>query len=121
MQTLMRVLIVDDSQPMRQMVKFYLRGIADETRECADGAEALAAYAEFRPDWVLMDWEMKQMDGLTATRGIRANFPDAHILFVTQYDDIELRAAASEAGVCGFVPKDDLLALRSLLEEAKEH
>ena len=116
----MKVLIVDDNQQMRLMVKFYLRDLVDETRECADGAEALAAYTEFQPDWVLMDWEMKRVDGLTATRRIRAAYPEAQILMVTQYDDRELRAAASAAGVSGYVLKDDLLALRSLLQEAIE-
>ena len=116
MSAAMKVLIVDDNQQMRQMVKFYLRGLADERRECADGAEALDVYTEFEPDWVLMDWEMNRVDGLAATRRIRAAYPEAHILLVTQYDDRELRLAASEAGVSGYVLKDDLLTLRSLLQ-----
>ena len=114
---LMKVLIVDDSPQMRQMVKFYLRGLADETCECEDGAEALDAYRKFQPDWVLMGWEMKRMDGLAATRRIRASFPEAHILFVTQYDEPELRQAAAEVGASGFVSKDDLLTLQSVGEE----
>ena len=120
MSAAMKVLIVDDNQQMRQTVKFYLRDLVDETRECADGAEALDVYTEFQPDWVLMDWEMKRVDGLTAARRIRAAYPKAQILLVTQYDDRELRQAASEAGVSGYVLKDDLLALRSLLQEAIE-
>lgn len=115
MSAAMRVLIVDDSQPMRQMMKLYLRDLADETRECADGAEALAAYAAFRPDWVLMDWEMKAVDGLTAARDIRAAYPEAHILMVTQYDDDELRRAAREAGASGYVLKENLSELHRLL------
>ena len=121
MQPEVKVLIVDDNQQMRQMVKFYLRELADEIHECEDGEQAFDAYAEFQPDWVVMDLVMKQVDGLTATRRIIANFPDAHILMVTQYDDIELRAAASEAGVSGFVVKDDLLRMRSLLNSGKVH
>ncbi len=118
---LMKILIVDDNPQMRQMVKLYLRDVADETRECADGAEACDAYAAFEPDWVLMDWEMKLMDGLAATRGIMAKFPDAHILFVTQYDDDELRRAAKDAGACGYISKDNLLGLRSFLKKADAH
>jgi CheY-like chemotaxis protein len=112
----MKVLIVDDNSYVRQMMKNYLVGIADETFECEDGADALDAYKNFQPDWVLMDWEMKRMDGLAATRGIFAGNPDAKIVMVTQYDDSELREAASEAGVSGFVLKDDLLSLRSILK-----
>ena len=62
-----------------------------------------------------MDWEMKEMDGLTATRQIIKNLPEAQILLVTQYNDRVLREAANEAGASGFVLKDDLLALRTYL------
>ncbi len=56
------------------------------------------------------------MDGLTATQRIHAAYPEAQILMVTQYDDRELRAAASAAGASGYVLKDDLLGPRSLLQ-----
>jgi DNA-binding NarL/FixJ family response regulator len=111
-----RVLIVDDSQPMRELIKMTLAGIAEIVGECADGADALACYEASRPDWVLMDWEMRT-DGLTATRRIIEAHPDARILIVTQHDDAGLRDAAIEAGARGFVLKDDLLALNSLLEK----
>jgi len=116
MQLKVKVLIVDDNQQMRQMVKFYLRELADEIHECEDGEQAFDAYAEFQPDWVVMDLVMKQVDGLTATRRIIATFPEAHILMVTQYDDTELRAAAGEAGVCGYVLKENLLDMQRLLQ-----
>ncbi len=64
-----------------------------------------------------MDWQMKQMDGLTATKEILRVFPEACILLITQFDDAELRAIAFESGVRGFVLKDDLLSLRSLLRQ----
>ena len=111
----MKVLIVDDNEQARWMIRHYLRELSDDFRECTDGAEALSAYAEFLPDWVLMDWEMKT-DGLTATRRIIKAHPQARILIVTQHDDDNLRDAAIEAGARGFVLKDDLLALGSFLE-----
>jgi len=119
--TTMKVLIVDDNEQARRMIKHYLRDLADETCECNDGAEAVSAYTAFQPDWVLMDWEMKQVNGLAATYGIIANFPDAKVLMVTNYDENDLRRAAAEAGACGFVLKDDLLSLHSLLKEAQTH
>ncbi len=100
---------------MREMMRSFLQDLTDEFCECADGCEALDSYRNFLPDWVLMDWEMRQMDGLTATRQIVKRFPEANILLVTQYDDAELREAANEAGACGFFLKDDLQKLRSLL------
>jgi DNA-binding NarL/FixJ family response regulator len=110
-----RVLIVEDSRPMRELIKMTLAGVAEVVGECADGADALDCYEANRPDWVLMDWEM-MTDGLTATRRIVKAHPEARILIVTQHDD-GLREAALEAGARGFVLKDDLLALGSFLQE----
>ncbi len=107
----MKILIVDDREPARRMIKRYLCHLTGEFGECTDGADALDAYRAFMPDWVLMDWEMKQMDGLAAMRDIIRAFPAARIVMVTQYCDVELRRAANEAGACGFFPKDDLLDL----------
>ena len=55
------------------------------------------------------------MDGITATREIRAVFPQARIVIVSSYDSDELRAAACEAGACGYVVKENLIYLRHLL------
>jgi CheY-like chemotaxis protein len=108
----MKVLIVDDNEQARRMIKHSLRDRTDSFRECEDGVDAAEAYAEFQPDWVLMDWEMKQVNGLDATQEIIARFPDAKILMVTNYDEQSLRNAAGEAGALGFVTKDNLLELR---------
>ncbi len=50
----MKILIVDDNCQMRQMTCIYLRDLADETRECCDGTNALATYTDFQADWMLM-------------------------------------------------------------------
>ena len=99
------------------MIKKYLRGLFDDFRECGDGFDALAFYEETLPDWVLMDWEMKRMNGLEATRNIIEKYPQAKILMVTNYDKKDLRRAALDAGAKGFVTKDDLPALRPFLNE----
>lgn len=111
----MKILIVDDNADMREMIQSFLPESFDEIRECFDGSEALDCYRSFRPDWVLMDWEMRPVDGLSATRQILVNFPEANILLVTQHNDPELADAAYKAGAKGFVLKDDLPALRHLL------
>ncbi|MGI9114816.1 MAG: response regulator [Chthoniobacterales bacterium] len=116
----LKILIVDDNEGARGMLKQYLGGSAREFRECEDGAEALAAYEEFQPDWVLMDWQMKRVNGLVATGRILKKFPAAAIMMVTTFDEKELRQAACEAGARGFVSKDDLLSLPSLLQINEE-
>ncbi len=72
----LKVLIVDDNQQARRMIKHYLHELADVVAECEDGADALDCYEKNRPDWVLMDWEMKRMDGIAATlRTLPPAFP----------------------------------------------
>ena len=113
----MNFLIVEDNDNMRRMIKSLISEFAGETYECRDGAEALAAYAEHLPDCVLMDIRMNEVDGITATRQLKAAFPDANIIIVTDYNDAELRRAAREAGAREYVTKEDLLDLRRILRE----
>jgi CheY-like chemotaxis protein len=111
----MKLLIVEDSQQMRQEIKLFVSDLAQEIDECSDGAEALAAYAAHRPDWVLMDIMMEKMDGLTATRQIKTTYPEARIMILTGYDDNDLRAAAESVGACEYVTKENLRELRRIL------
>jgi CheY-like chemotaxis protein len=114
----MNILIVEDSAPVRRMIRSLLADLAAQIGECEDGAGALAAYAQQRPDWVLMDIRMPLLDGLAATTQLKAAYPEARIIIVTNYDDPALREEACRAGACGFVPKEDLTELRSLLGAA---
>jgi len=109
------ILLVEDSSEMRETIKSSLRGLDATFFERDDGVQALAAYREHNPDWVLIDLEMKEMDGLTATSQIKSAFPEARIVIVTNFDDVVLREAADKAGACGYVLKDNLLELRALL------
>jgi CheY-like chemotaxis protein len=111
----LRILIADDHEPFRTMIKSLLRSLGAEVVECRDGRDALQRFDEFAPDWVLMDIEMPVLDGLAATRQLIAGSPRARVVIVTQHDDEQLRAAAREAGACGFVPKDELELLTPIL------
>jgi CheY-like chemotaxis protein len=109
------LLIVDDNQEIRRMIRSLLEDLSTEIHECEDGAQAVAAYEQYRPDWVLMDLKMREVDGIAATRQIVADFPAAKICIVTNYDDAQLREAAQRAGACEYVVKENLLSIRQLL------
>jgi CheY-like chemotaxis protein len=111
----MTILIVEDNDAMRQIIKTLVADLTDTFAECEDGAQALGAYGRNHPDWVLMDIRMKEMDGLAATRQIKAAHPEARIIIVTAYDDARLREAAHAAGASAFVHKEYLLELRRIL------
>ena len=115
----MSVLIVDDNQPMRRAIKSLIGDLIGEFYECADGSGALTAYRRHRPDWVLMDLQVGATDGLTATRQIKADFPDARIVMLTDFDDESLRAEARRAGAWDYILKENLLAIRVLIKQKR--
>ncbi len=111
----MKIMIVDDHAGFRRVVCTMIRGTGAEVVECEDGAQAEKQYRLCRPDLVLMDIEMQGLDGLQATARIRSSFPAARILMLTQYDDPELREAARRVGAAGYLLKDDLSQLPTLI------
>jgi CheY-like chemotaxis protein len=119
----MKILIVEDNTRMRQLIRSLVADLAEAIVECGDGEEAVAAYATQQfsgDDRVLMDLQMPRLGGLEATLRLRAAFPEAQVVIVTQYDDPHWRAAAEGAGACGYVLKENLLDLRRLLQAATE-
>ncbi len=115
----MKFLIVDDSAKMRRCIKDSLAA-AVETVECRDGQEAIAAFAKYQPDWVLMDIEMKPVDGLMAAKQIRTDWPKAKIIFVTSYDQPRFREAAAQLKVEGFVLKDNLEQINQIVGKSSK-
>ena len=113
-------LVVDDHAGFRRTVRDFLPGNA-EVIECGDGGAAVQAYEDHRPDWTLMDIDMPGMDGLSATRAIRAAHPQARIVIVTSHNTPDFRAEADEAGAAAFLRKDDLCGLVELLSEFQDH
>ena len=112
-----KFLIVEDNDRMRGLIRMTVADLAGTIHECSDGAEALAAYTANRPDCVLMDIRMARMDGIAATRQIRAAYPDATIIIVTDYDDEKLRHLAQSAGACRYLVKENLFAIRKVIGE----
>lgn len=103
-----RVLLVDDQRLMREGLRTLLElepGLV-VAGEAGDGAEALARYAELRPDVVLMDVRMPVLDGVEATRRLRAAFPGARVIILTTFDDDEYVFEGLRAGALGYLLKD---------------
>lgn len=100
---------------MRGMIRNVVEDLADEITECKDGSEALASYSANRPDWVLMDIQMKNVNGIAATKKIMAEFADAKIVIVTNFNDAEFRESAMRAGAHNYVLKENLFDIRRIL------
>ncbi|MFF0578104.1 response regulator [Streptosporangium saharense] len=102
-----RVLVVDDQAVVREGLVLLLGLLPDieVVGSAPDGREALRLVAELRPDVVLMDLRMPRMDGVEATREIRAAFPATQVVVLTTYSDDESVFAALRAGARGFLTK----------------
>lgn len=111
----MKLLIVDDNPLMRQAIKTIVANPEDQTVECSDGMSVVSAFEAFKPDWVLMDVKMKPVNGIQATRDLKAAFPNAHVAIVTNYGDQEFKDEAKAAGAEKYFLKDNLPAIRNQL------
>jgi DNA-binding NarL/FixJ family response regulator len=83
--------------------------------EANDGREALNLALQIKPDIVLMDVNMPEMDGLEATNQLRKLLPDTKVLILTQHDSPQAVAAAKGAGACGYLVKSDSRSLSSAI------
>jgi two-component system, NarL family, response regulator LiaR len=103
-----RVLIVDDHAVVRQGLRTFLGMLPDIqiVGEAASGAEALAVHQKCRPDVILMDLVMPEMDGVETTRRIRAAQPDAKIVVLTSFAEEDKIFPAIRAGAAGYLLKD---------------
>ena len=113
----MKLLIVDDNPGMRQLIGSIVADLA-EIFECENASEALALYERHNPDWVFMDISMPVVNGIEATQMIKSRHSEAQVVIVTDFDDQRLRKNAHTAGACGYVLKEDLMALRRILTAA---
>ncbi len=114
----MKILIVDDNAQVRRIIRYAVRALATKIIECSDGDEVLALYAQHLPDIVLMDIHMPRVDGLTATRHLKAQAPEANVIIVTDIDDEGIRSLVTEAGAIGYVLKENLVQLDDNILEA---
>ncbi|MEU0357348.1 response regulator transcription factor [Streptomyces cyaneofuscatus] len=103
-----RVLIVDDQMMVREGFSVLLNAMPGITviGEAVDGRQAVAQVAALRPDVVLMDIRMPEMNGIEATREIVAQDADAKVLVLTTFDLDEYVYQALRAGASGFLLKD---------------
>jgi len=113
-ENLIQIVIVDDHAMLRKGLAVFLLSYSDLklVGEAANGEEALVVVAEKRPDIVLMDLMMPIMDGVTATRLIRRDYPETQVIALTSFGEEALIKGVLEAGAISYLLKkvsaDDL-------------
>ena len=109
----MNIIIVDDDCLVSGALKTILEvnGDIQVTAIGADGREAIELYRKYRPDVLLMDIRMKEMNGLDAAGEILGEFPDAKILLLTTFSDDEYIIKALRLGAKGYLLKQDYASI----------
>ncbi|GAA3000780.1 MULTISPECIES: response regulator transcription factor [Streptomyces] len=103
--TPVRVLVVDDEASLTELLSMALRYEGWEVRSAGDGAGAVRAAREFRPDAVILDVMLPDMDGLAVLGRLRRELSDVPVLFLTARDAVEDRIAGLTAGGDDYVTK----------------
>ncbi len=116
-----RILVVDDHAVVREGLVSLLQRQSDlqVVAEAADGASAIRLYRQHRPDLVVLDLRLPDLDGAEVTAAIRAEFPQARLLVLSSFDGDEDIYRALKAGARGYLLKDStreelLAAVRSV-------
>lgn len=103
-----QIVIVDDHDLARDGLKDMLVDESDleVVGEASNGLQAITLCSRLRPDLVMMDVRMPEMDGLTATRGIKKSHPKTSVLMMTMHENPDYMFEALKAGAAGYVLKD---------------
>ena len=101
------ILIVEDHDAVRQSLREWLEAVFPQCRvmEATSGEEAVAVAQAMSPHLVVMDIVLPQMDGIEATRRIKASVPAAEVVMLTIHEAEAYRADAAAAGASAYVPK----------------
>jgi DNA-binding NarL/FixJ family response regulator len=102
-----RVMIVDDQVPFRRAAQavvestdaFVVVGALETAEDC------LAAVEDLKPDLILMDVNLPGIDGMTASRRLRAEHPDVVVILLSSYDEAEFADLTNDCGAAAYVPK----------------
>jgi two-component system, OmpR family, response regulator len=124
--TPVRVLVVDDEQNIAELLSMALRYEGWQTSVALSGTKAVATAKEVRPDAVVLDMMLPDVDGMEVLRRVRVHLPDVPVLFLTARDAVEDRVAGLTAGGDDYVTKpfslEEVVArLRSLMRRAGAH
>jgi DNA-binding response OmpR family regulator len=100
-----KILVVDDDQEVRMATRDFLTSKGHDVTLAEDGVQALKLLATVKPDVVLLDVAMPEMDGMETLRRIVAGYPNLPVIMVTANADIEITSKVLQLGAADYVPK----------------
>jgi DNA-binding NarL/FixJ family response regulator len=102
-----RVVLADDHPSVRDAFARMLRPDCDVVAAVSTGADAVDAVIMHRPDMLVVDLMMPDLDGLEVCRRVKRAVPETDVVIVTAFDDTPVRTVAMQAGAAAFVPKPE--------------
>lgn len=114
----MTIMIIEDNVKMRTLITKLLESELLDLQTiilCDSGKKAIELYHKNNPDWVIMDIDIKNLDGLAAAQRIIEIDPNAKIIILSQYDDLEYKQSAMELGAVDYVNKENLNLITTIL------
>lgn len=118
----MKVMIIEDHADMRKILKTIVSTLSKghiEIIECESGEEAVSSYEIHKPDCLLMDIQLKSMNGFEAAQKICEQDEKAKIIFISSHDTLQFRKKAEALQAFGFVSKDQLSDINPLFQSIR--
>lgn len=112
-----RILVADDSETVRKLIKDHLLQVRDDFEVCgeaANGAEAIEKAKNLRPDLILLDLAMPEMNGVQAASTLKSIMPEVPIILFTIYNGDTVKSLAAAAGIDLVLSKPD--GMKPLIE-----
>jgi len=114
----MRVLIADDQNSIRDVIKMIVTNMGGEiVGEACNGQEAIDKFSEIQPDLVLLDINMPKMDGVEALKQIKLSHPDARAAMLTSQNTTDIVRTCIGYGASHFILKTDPQSIQQELEK----
>jgi len=117
----MRFLFVEENKDFREYLKELISNHGDECIDLKEVINLNEDYRHFMPDIVVIDLEMKNMSGFKAAKELLNKFPDARIVFLTNFEDELLHEAAESIGVKTVIPKELLYEFYDMIKSEKNN
>jgi DNA-binding NarL/FixJ family response regulator len=116
-----RVVLVDDHRRMREGLRGIIEEQSDMTvvAEASDGCMAVDIAHAIRPDVIVMDVNMPNMNGLEATRKIKAELPHVRVIGLSLYNDHKIAGAMRQAGAEAYLSKSSFLDLCAVIRDGR--
>ena len=101
---------------MRKVIRENVAKSGDVIFEYSDAENLQSQFEKHQPDWILMDIQMKSINGIKASEELKKQHPEAKIIIVTNFDEPQYRKMAARSGVSGFVLKDSLETIGAIID-----